>query len=185
MNEKELFNYYKECYYFEIEQKSNIDRKISIPVGAMPFIIASDIYLINNLASISTYWKLMANITVVLFSLGIIMTMYFILRTLYGHKYGYVSSPKEIFDYRESLNKEKYNADVIEKEISSMLTEQFTNFATINRDANFSKIYYSRMVYYCLVITLIIGVLSIPAFTIGKVIEVPKIEILNEVKKEY
>src|SRR5699024_8511453 len=99
MNEKEMLDYYRECYYFEVQHKDSINARITIPVGIMPFIIASDIYLINNLKYVNLYWSLFALIAVILFSIGILVTVFFIFKTLFNHKYGYTSSPLEIRKY--------------------------------------------------------------------------------------
>lgn len=186
MNKREMFNYYKECYYFEVQHKDSINARIAIPIGVMPFIIAADIYIINNLKYITPYWKLMALITVVLFSIGIILTVFFIFKTLYNHKYGYTSSPLDIYNYKKSLIKEGYEQEIIENEITDFLSEQFIEYSTKNRNANFIKVYYLRMVYYCLVITLIVGLFSVLPFSFGKnsESEIQEIKLINYLTEE-
>lgn len=178
MNQQQLLEHYKESYYHEFQLKDSINNRVALPAGILPLLVAGDIYLIKHLGDLKTSWEIWGIILVVLFSLFIILALYFICRTSYNHNYAYVASPKEVYDYQKSLEV-GYTQQVIEEEISEYLSQQFSEYGHINRQSNFDKVRYLRLSFYCIVGTLIVGLFCIPVFTIGEKVDkgVTKVEL--------
>jgi hypothetical protein len=125
-------------------------------------------------------------IFVLIFSTTLVAALFFIIRTLYNHPYGYTATPQVIYDYRKSLEDDGYSQAVIEEEMTDYLSSQFASYASLNRSSNLAKVRYLRIVYFCLVGTLVVGVLCIPVFTIGKKddSDVTKVKIINMPQKQ-
>lgn len=168
MNKEDLYEYYKECYYHELQQKDNINNRVGIPLGIVPLLVAADIYFVKNLKYIEEYWKLMAQFSVTLFTIGTLVFMYYLFRTLFNHKVGYVSSLEEVHGYWQTLIDDGYHPDDIAEEMSEFIGEQFKDFATLNRTSNIKKINLLRRAFYCLIITLIAGILACYPFAFEK-----------------
>ncbi|MFT7826291.1 hypothetical protein [Priestia megaterium] len=186
MDSQQNLDYFKECYYHEFDHKDKINNRVAIPAGIVPILAASDIYLINNLKDIGEYWKLWAVLFVIVYSVTLFGTLFYIFRTLYNHKYGYTATPQRIYDYKKSLeNSGIYSEEVIKAEMLDYLSSEFAKYATLNRKSNLSKIFYLRVVYYWIIAALIAGLLCIPAYTFGKNkdSEVSKVQIVNSIKK--
>lgn len=184
MNKGDLYEYYKECYYHEIQQKDNINNRVGIPLGIVPLLVAADIYFVNNIKYIDEYWKLMAQVSVTIFTLGIIVFIYYLFRTLFNHKVGYVSSLEEVHGYWESLKSDGYHPDDIAEEMSDFIGEQFKDFATLNRTSNIKKINLLRRAFYCLIIALIAGMLACYPFAFEKNDEADIIKVKLDNSKE-
>lgn len=170
MDQQQLLEHYKESYYHEFQLKDSINNRVALPAGILPLLVAGDIYLIKHLGELKNSWEVWGIILVALFSLFIILALYFICRTIYNHKYAYVASPKEIFDYHKSLEG-VYNQQVIEEEMTEYLSQSFSDYGHINRQSNFDRVRYLRLSFFCIVGTLIVGLLCVPVFTIGEKIE--------------
>lgn len=168
MNKEVLYEYYKECYYHELQQKDNINNRVGIPLGIVPLLVAADVYFVNNIEYINEYWKLMTQVTVTIFTIGTIVFIYYLFRTLFNHKVGYVSSLEEVHVYWESLNHDGYEEDIIAEEMSEFIGEQFKDFATLNRTSNIKKINLLRRAFYCLIITFITGIFACYPFAFEK-----------------
>jgi hypothetical protein len=184
LDRQQLYEYYKESYYHEFDHKDKINSRVSIPASIIPILAASDIYLINHLKDVSTFWRLWAIILVVLYTITLFGALHYIFRTLYNHNYGYTAAPQDIYNYRKSLEN-NYNDTVIEEEMADYLSSEFAKYASLNRRSNMSKIFYLRVVYYWLVATLITGLLCIPPFTLGKKdeVDITKVQIVKTIKK--
>lgn len=167
MDKQQMLEYYKESYYHEFVHKDSINGRVSIPAGILPLLAGADIFLINNIKDLDDSWFVWGTILVILFTLALFFALYYIFRTLYNHKYGYTATPKEIYDYRKSLEG-KYDESIIDAEMGDFLSTEFANYASLNRKSNLSKVFYLRIVYYWIVAALIVGLLCIPVFIFGK-----------------
>lgn len=187
MDQQQLLEHYKESYYHEFQHKDSINNRIALPAGILPLLAAGDIYFIKHLEDLETSWVIWGTILVVLYSLFLILAVYYISRTSYNHKYAYAVSPKDVYDYRKSLKDGSgYSQRVIEEEMTDFLSAEFSNFANINRTSNLNRVRFLRLSFFCIVGTLIIGLFCIPVFTIGEKegAGVTKVELIEkEVKK--
>lgn len=168
MDQQQLLEYYKESYYHEFEHKDSINNRVSIPAGILPLLAAADIYLINHVSDLQSIWRFLGSTLVILFSCILIAALFFIIRTLYNHPYGYTATPQVVYEYRKSLEEQDYSSEVIEEEMTDYLSSQFAEYGSLNRSSNLSKVLYLRFVYFCLVGSLFVGILCIPVFTLGK-----------------
>lgn len=186
MNQQQMLEYYKESYYHEFDHKDKINSRVSIPAGILPLLAVSDIYLINHIKDIDTFWKLSAMFLVAIYSFTLFGALFYIFRTLYNHNYGYTATSQEIYNYRRSLEASGYSEDVISEEMSDYLSSEFARYASINHQSNLNKIFYLRVVYYWLIAALITGLLCIAPFTLGKKddADVTKIQVINPSEKE-
>jgi hypothetical protein len=180
-----MLEYYKESYYHEFDHKDKINTRVSIPASIIPLLAAGDIFLINHIDDVSTFWRLWAIIFVVSFSVAICGSLFYIFRTLYNHKYGYTATSLEIYTYEKSLYEDGYNEDVIKEEMSDYLSSEFAKYGAINHKSNLEKVFYLRVVYYWLVLALIMGFLCILPFTIGKKdnSDITKVQLINSSEK--
>lgn len=181
MYKKDMLEYYKQSYYHEFDHRDKINSRVAIPLGIFPVLGAADIYLINHINEIDIYWKVIAIVLVSLFSLALLSSVFYMFSTLYNHKYGYVATPKQVYEYQKLLEQDGYTEQIIEEELDEYLSLQFSMYSTLNFNSNISKVFYLRLVYYSLVLALVMGLCCVPIFTFAKndTMPVTKVELIQ------
>ena len=182
------FDFFKEAYLEEINRREQINARISIPTGILTVIIGGEIYLFQNLPSISSMKS------VIFYGLLFIFTITLVICFIYaskcycklgfhkpgGYQYSYIPDATSLNDYIKVLeqvyddNITYYEAIGQEKEkfvnttFEKYIIQNFIEGSTINRKSNYERTAALNVLAMWLIISLLLGALTFSLFFICK-----------------
>ncbi|WP_160398495.1 hypothetical protein [Paenibacillus sp. MMS18-CY102] len=190
--QKYYIEHFKEMYYYEHEQKEKINGRIQTPIGFLTLLIALDAFYINGMEDIQKGTSGMAFfILLSLFSLSLLGIVYLLIRSYYAYSYKYIPVPSVLeskaneyathFDTYYEQYKDYYKIskdDCITNEIDKNMYHYYMITTETNMMLNEKKLTYLRKVGYAMIISLILGLVSlVPYFIAHEKNDVQKIEV--------
>jgi len=169
MNDKDIFEFFKDACEFEHKRKDAINSRLSLVFTAIIVIIGAVAYFINN-----TDFIPLNQIRIVFFILLIILfifvgfAFYYLFRCLFWYKYRYIARPELINKYISEIKeyKKKSNEEIdVGKKIEKFLTDQYIKATTKNRaNNNIKNAYFIRAVGAIFLAGIVFGLLVIPYY---------------------
>lgn len=185
--DKTVFELFKEMYYHEIQQKEAINNRISIPVSICSLLAGGFLYYAINIKEVYiNQMGIIFRILFGLFTISLLITLYFLFRAYYGYKYGYISFPSDIHYYANEL--EQYYTNELDKEslvsndIELFLYDLYKDTTENNKIQNAKKTDYLRLSSIFLIITLVIGMFSIVPYICSKSDGITKVQIIGNIE---
>ncbi len=182
MNDKDMYQFFKDAYEFEHQRKDALNARLSLIFTALIVLIGAITYFINNIniTPVNTL-KISFFILLVITLIFIALALYFLSRCLFSFKYRYVR-PKKIMNYITELkdyNEKSSKSIDINKRIESLLNLQHSDSASKNRANNIIKNgYFIRALRAIFLASIFVGLSAIPYY-ISKVGEPKKIVYVN------
>lgn len=159
--ERELLERHREMYYFEHEQKNKIDTSLSIRTALLGILIGVFTYVTLNLpdyscSTISRTFYILYFLTYI----PIILTIFFIFKTLVSREYRYAYLPepediKQYFDnlrshYEDEFYQRESREDLLREDYYKFFINRFSEEATVNTFINARKSMYRVRATYAL-----------------------------------
>ncbi len=169
MNEKDIYNFFKESYEFEHERKDVLNSRLSFVLTSVIVIVGAGAYLINNMEfmPINTF-KVIFLVFLFIFIIPVTFAFYYLYKCLFWFKYRYIASPALIYKYIEDLKeyneKSKHNLDIGIK-IEKLLKHQYSQAASKNRSNNKIKNgYFVRSLISTSIAGIVVILLAVPYY---------------------
>ncbi|MHC4620503.1 MAG: hypothetical protein ACYTEQ_22375 [Planctomycetota bacterium] len=183
MDEKDIYQFFRDAYEFEHERKDAINSRLSLVFTGLVVIIGAVTYFINNvrLSPINSlkivFLALVATLLIV-----IVFAFYYLFRCVFSYEYRYIARPNLIETYvsewKEYNRKTRDPVDIGEK-IRDYLRSEYSDAASKNRANNKKKNgYFVRAVRAGCLAAIFVGILVVP-FYILKVKEPEKVIYVN------
>lgn len=168
----------KEMYYYQVNQKQQISSSVNIPIGIIGLVIGGFVYLLNNLGSIDNNKKYVISIIMITFAFFISFTCCFLIKAIWRNKYMYLPRTEEIMKHKMvltthyeehseyyinngQLNKETF----VQNEFEKYLCVELIKCTDQNNETNEKRLNNIRRATTFLILTLIIGSISLIAYT--------------------
>lgn len=136
----------KERYYFELQQKNELNHMVSIPAALISGITAFIAFVCSSFPEKSdSYFWYVFFIFFILSIIGLIFALIFLFRHQLGRKYEYVSSPQEIYDYEKECERRIKNVGIevflpkTNSLVSDFIFERYAECAETNKQSNNEK----------------------------------------------
>lgn len=186
-NNKRL-DFYLKVYDDAIEMKENINSRITILFGIIQLLwpacyffwndslLEREEYLGGQLLSITGLkldvidWQTgFYKVFILFFLLGIIFSSFCIFKAMFRHKYTYISSPVDIYQYEKDLRKYfKENSerpefegleeeDFVSKKFEEYLISELNGATDQNQNSNKKKLSLMRIAVYSIIVTLVMA----------------------------
>ena len=183
MDEKDIYEFFRDAYEFEQERKDAINSRLSLVFTGLVVIIGAVTYFINNvrLSPINGLKIVFLALVGALLTV-IVFAFYYLFRCLFSYEYRYIARPnlieKYVREWKEFNRKTQDAVDAGEK-IRDYLRSQYSDAASKNRANNKRKNgYFVRAVQASCLAAIFVGILVIP-FYILKVKEPEKVIYVN------
>ena len=185
---KYLEELFKNMYLAELDRKDKIKAHLSLPVGIIIALGGVGAYYIQNFPPLRIeFWSIFFVLSCVGLFLSVVFAVYYLVRALYGYKYGYIATPGKIYQY--VLNLINYYKNIgepnignrIKDDLRSYLISQYSTLCDTNTQNNDVRSAYLHNFYNWIVCSLIALVISlIPSYMIQRSApKIQKIEIIN------
>jgi ABC-type sugar transport system permease subunit len=195
-----IFNFYKESYNAELENKEKINNRITVPISILTLLIGGILIYFKEIDKIS---NVISKVFFILFLglsiIAILFCVFFLFKAYYGYTYKYIPLLKDIQDYQNGLidyylneNHNYENASYLaELDVQLYLENIYVESTTNNMEQNEKKLRYLRQAGWALSSILLTSVLAYLPYFIGldkneihkvNIVEIPKetkIEILQ------
>ena len=183
MNDKDMYQFFKDAYEFEHQRKDALNARLSLIFTALIVIIGAVTYFINNINFTPiNIFKIIFFIPLVITLILIAFAFFFLYKCLFSYKYRYVSRPNKIINYITKIknyNEKSSNTIDINEKIENLLNLQHSDSSTKNRANNKIKNgYFIRALRAIFVASIFVGLSAIPYYII-KVGEPKKIVYVN------
>lgn len=186
--ERLLFEHYKETYYREFKRKDSLNSSINIPLTIITLLVGVLAFFINNLPNnILSLSVIFFYIFLLGFMFFLIFSVYFFIRSIFNHTYGYIPNSVSIDKYYNELS--RYNSRVkelnkieIDNEINNLLKEQYCKFSKFNYESNNKKSGYIHHTTLFLILGIIFSSCCGIFYFVNKYnqpVEAFKVEIIN------
>ena len=187
MDAKEIRNLYVEAYEYELQYKDTLNARLNLPVTGLIVLVGAVAYLLNNISKLTTHWVAITfYVLLALLVLSIGFALYFLIRIIFGPKYGYISQLSEIDRYIRQIEQYNEEADeepiALSEELDDLLKQQYCKCTSRNQQNNDCKSgYLARCLYAMIVATVILVVSGVPYYgmKLGTTDDVQKIEVTN------
>lgn len=167
-----LYDFYREHYFFEIERKDKLNSSLSLPIGIVALLagVVSVVVKSVSLPLSANEIILLGLLTCTAFSL--VISCFFLIRAYWGHSYKYLPYSKELYEFHKNLTTYYVSSghphETADAQSKSELTEhvlvQYTDDATFNAQANNKKSAILFQANRYIVAALVFLVPAIPAY---------------------
>jgi len=186
MNDREMYQFFKDAYEFEHQRKDALNARLSLIFTALIVIIGAVTYFINDLNFTPiNILKIMFFISLAITLILIALALYFLYKCLFSFKYRYVSRPNKIMDYITDLkiyNEKSGKSIDINKKVEILLNLQHSDSASKNRANNKIKNgYFIRALMAIFAASIFVGLSAIPYYIIkvGEPEEIVYVKVKN------
>lgn len=188
------FDFFKEMYLLELENKERINARVSVPLSIIPLLVGGGIFLLTEQKDIEgEFWYTFFVVTFTIFFVSLITSIVYTIRAYYNYEYQYIPSLSDIakdsilledyvdrlIEYEDNPITEEERVKRIEETIQNDICEKFIKATDRNIGLNEKKLFFLRRVGIWLMISLISGALCIIPTTFGKSEDVQKVEIIE------
>lgn len=162
--EMDLYEFYKELYFHEIERKDKYTNSLAIPIGVLTIFggIIFSYFKIWSEDLITVQW-----FSKKLFILFLILSVFFVLcavfcltRGIIGYAYSYISPPERLEEYRQVLlrwyESQGNSVEEASMDFKDTITQQYIDCIQINTLNNDSKSVWLYMCFLSLTATFIL-----------------------------
>ena len=169
MNEKDIYEFFKQAYEFEHQRKDALNSRLILVSTSLVVIIGAVTYFINNMrfTPIDTlkvvFFILLAGLAIVL---G--FAFYYLFKCFFSYRYRYVAKSDLIKNYITELkeyNRKSPDKVDIGNEIEDYLKSQYSSAASINRANNIIKSsYFIRALRAIFIASILVFGLAVPFY---------------------
>jgi len=149
----DIFDFFKDAYYKELDLKNNINNSISFPVAINSIFIGAFFYFLINFKYSCHFFLL---ISLIVFSIhyciSTLLSIYHIIRSYLntfskGYNYEYLPRSELIYNFYNRLKSFYQDNDFekVEKDCEGWLISAFASATNTNRDCNSMKIHHIYM----------------------------------------
>jgi hypothetical protein len=171
--EKEVLEFYRECYQAELEKKETLLERVNLATGILTIMGGALAYYVNSMEVCHFRWiHLMFYIPFSVACISTLVSMIFVaIAFAKGFGYAYIAPTTKIAKYLEESA--KYNETVpdnqkidVQSAFFESLSRQYCEYASVNRNNNFvrSGHIFKSMRYG--VVSMFIAIVAIPGFLI-------------------
>ncbi len=186
--------FFGQTYWKEFERRDRLNASLSLPAGVVILLAGVVGYYLQNLPEGTLdLWARFFVGSVVVLSLFLLISVYFLVRAYFNHRYGYIASPKEIEEYIDALYEYYHELEpddlrvVVESDFRAFLAREYARCGAVNTNNNDRKSGFVHRANAFIVASLITLVVSLlPYFvTYYRQPRIQKIQIMNEGGGDY
>lgn len=151
-------------YYFELERRNHIDRKINVPIGIITVLVGSLHYFFQEWKGFIVNSLLLYTYLAILLGLGIsiAISIYFHIRAYWGHQYMRMASPSQLYHHYEyTCDYFRNDPHKVSEESIDFILEQYQKSAEHNVKVNDFRLTYYHKGMASIIISIGIGLLLI------------------------
>jgi hypothetical protein len=167
-----LFEFYEKLYFHEIDMREKLSARIQVPlavfislVGALAFMLQNYEDTVHNQASYFFILFLAAS------SLALLVSLYFFIRSWYGHTYSFLPTAQKTESYREELcktyNEYEDGKTIAENHLDEYLCNYMITCSSINTEVNDARAWYFHKLSGWLIIVALLLLISFLFFHFG------------------
>lgn len=182
--------FYKSHYDLELTRKTDLTSALSIPVGILSLLIGGLIIMAKELHVPLSFneWIIAAAISGS--ALALVVSTYFLVRSLYNFAYGYIATPLEIQQYQAGLVAFHEGAGMLapdakklaEEETLEYVDSEYAKYADRNSKNNDIKSSFLHRANGAMIAAVVFAGVAGAAYVYNSVVQpaqVPKIEVTN------
>jgi len=173
-NKFNSYDFFKENYFFEIDRKNQLARVLNIPFGLLVILGSSLLFIVKNI-SIPFIWFEVSPI--IIGSIVMLFTIYFLIKSYYNYTYGFVASSEKLKNYYSELV--KFNPKNADNDFLEFVTSEYSKYADINALNNDKKSSYLHKANGSLIVLLVFVIFSWLPYTWKVINKAPSIQNIN------
>jgi hypothetical protein len=187
---KELTNFYRERYNYEVSRRNELGSAVSIPIGVLSLVFTAVIASAKDLHPPFDFLKYFQLLAIIVCAITCLVSAYFLIHSYFNYEYQYIASPKDvqghyeklISHYRQTGMPETDASVTAESETLKYVSDRYTACAHTNTGLNDSRSTYLHKAKAAMIVASILAVLVAIPYIVRTMLDsnpVSKIEIVN------
>lgn len=182
--------FYKSHYDLELTRKTDLTSALTVPVGILSLLIGGLIIMAKELhVPLSSTEKTVA-VAIAASAISLVVSTYFLVRSLYNFAYGYIATPLEIQQYQADLIAFHEGAGMsspdakktAEEEALDYVDSEYAKYADRNSKNNDIKSTFLHRANSAMIAAVVFAGVAGVAYVYNSVVmpaQVPKVEVTN------